>query len=433
MGTGGRSRWISPGAPGSRVTRLELFYDLVFVFAFLNVTTLTSAELDVRGLLEAFFVLALLWWCWSAFAAVGNVLRADQGIMPGIGFAVMAAVFVLAMTTAVAFRDEPGGLPGPVVFAAAYLMTWLLKMTALWWAAGGGWPPSRGALLLAVPAFGGAGLILAAAILPQRLVAPTPVEDVRLGIWSAALLVEYSIGVLLCRGGWRLRSMGHWAERHALIVLIALGESIIALGTGATIRAGRPISWPIIVGAVLGIAVIAALWWLYFDVVALALEQTVHGVRGPERMPLVRDVYSYLHLPLIVGIMFFALGLKRLLADVTDLSTPAGQDELGGLDVLVLYGGVVLYLLALLGIGLRAFRWFGRAAIVGSAVLVALMPLATRIPELPALGVLAGVCLVLVIVQVGSLNAIRRRVREAAQSEQEALEAEANEWRGRHL
>lgn len=90
------------------MTRLELFYDLVFVFAFLNVSSLTEADFSVQGLVEALLVLSLLWWCWSGFAALGNILRADQGVMPLLGFGVMAAVFVLALSTDTAFGRIPG-------------------------------------------------------------------------------------------------------------------------------------------------------------------------------------------------------------------------------------------------------------------------------------------------------------------------------------
>ncbi|MFI7574234.1 low temperature requirement protein A [Micromonospora sp. NPDC049497] len=432
MSRGGRSRLLNLGGPGTRVTRLELFYDLVFVFAFFNVTTLTSANLNPRTLLESLAVLALLWWCWTGFAALGNVVRADQGIMPVVGFLIMAAVFVLALTTAVAFRDEPGGLSGPLVFASAYLVTWVLKVIALWTTI----PPDRGAVgrsvLLTVPTIGGALVILAAAMLPQRL-APEHELDVRLALWAVALLVEYTVGFMLTRTGWRLRSVGHWAERHALIVLVALGESVIALGVGSTSRAGRPITVAAILAAVLGIAVVATLWWLYFDLLAFAVEQVLHGVRGPERIPLARDVYTYLHLPLIVGIILVALGLKRLLAGLIAAPRTPGRETLDGLDLLVLHGGVVIFLLALVAVEWRAFRRLDRLSLAAGALLVAAAPLAYRMPVLAALVLLTGFMGVLVLVRLRTTRDMRTRVRDTALVERESLEAEANRWRRRHL
>ncbi|MEV1144956.1 low temperature requirement protein A [Micromonospora sp. NPDC049799] len=432
MGGSGGSRLISWGRPGTRVTRLELFYDLVFVFAFFNVTTLTSANLNPRTLLESLAVLALLWWCWTGFAALGNVVRADQGIMPVVGFLIMAAVFVLALTTAVAFRDEPGGLYGPFVFACAYLVTWVVKVVALWTTI----PPNRAAVgrsaLLTVPTMGGALVILAAATLPQRLT-PEHERDVRLALWVVALLMEYGVGLLLTRTGWRLRSVGHWAERHALIVLVALGESVIALGVGSTSRAGRPITVSIIVAAVLGIAVVATLWWLYFDLLALAVEQVLHGVRGPERIPLARDVYTYLHLPLIVGIILVALGLKRLLSGVITAPRAAAREALGGLDLLVLYGGLVVFLLALVAVEWRAFRRLDGLSLGAGALVAAAAPLAYRLPPLTALVLLTGFVGLLVLVRLRGTRHMRAHVRDTALVEQESLEAEANRWRGRHL
>ncbi|MEV4492018.1 low temperature requirement protein A [Micromonospora coxensis] len=433
MGTSARDRLVSWGGPGTRVTRLELFYDLVFVFAFLNVTTLTSADLTIRRLVEAMFVLALLWWSWTGFAAVGNILRADQGIMPLVGFAIMAAIFGLALTTAVAFRDEPGGLYGPWVFSLAYLFTWVVKVAALWSSIGRGGAPRARSMLLTVPTMIGAVIIVIAATVPQRVVPDSAVQNVRLGLWAVALLVAFAVGLVLPRTEWRLRSVGHWAERHALIVLVALGESVIALGIGSTSRAGRPITIPVIAAAFFGIAIIAALWWLYFDVLAFAVEQVLHGVRGRGRIPMARDVYTYLHLPLIVGIILFALGLKEILAGVIKDPDSASRDELAGLALLVLYGGVILYLLALIAIQLRVFRRLDRVLTGAVVLLVLLMPAGYALPVLTTLILLTVAVVAVVLVQLRATAQVRRRVRETAMDEQTAMEAEANSWRRHHF
>ncbi|SCF41774.1 low temperature requirement protein A [Micromonospora mirobrigensis] len=433
MGAITRSRLVSWGGPGTRATRLELFYDLVFVFAFLNVTTITSDDLTPRALLEALLVLILLWWCWTGFVTIGNALRADVGVMPAIGFAVTAAVFVLALSSGVAFRDVPGGLYGPWLFAVAYLVTWVMKATALWSIAREEGAPRLRSLMLTGPSMTGALLILVAATVPQRVVPAGAVLNTRLGLWITALLVEYSGGLLLTRTGWRLRSVGHAAERHALIVLVALGESVIALGIGTTARAGRPLGLSTVVAAVLGIGVIAVLWWLYFDWIAAAVEQRLHGVRGAERIPLARDIYTYLHLPLIVGIILFALGLKRLLSGVLDAPHPAAEEDLDTLELLVLYGGVILILLALTAIQLRALRRLDRVLLTGAVLLTALLPVAAALPALLALLLLNGAVVAVVLIQLPATRDLRQGVRATALDEQAALEAEANQWRGRHL
>ncbi|WP_406104886.1 low temperature requirement protein A [Micromonospora globbae] len=427
------SRALNLGAPGSRVTRLELFYDLVFVFAFLNVSSLTEADFSVQGLVEALLVLSLLWWCWSGFAALGNILRADQGVMPLLGFGVMAAVFVLALSTDTAFRKNPGSFDGLFVFACAYTLMWVILIAALWSTVPAQRGPRLRSLVLTVPMVLGVALIVVGAIVPQRLFTSDVADNVRIGCWALALLVEYAVGLLLGRTGWRLRSMGHWAERHALIVLIALGESVLALGVGATNRNGRPISASVVVAAMLGIAVIAALWWLYFDVLASRVEQILHGVRGPERIPAARDVYTYLHLPLVIGVILFALGLERLLGGIINRPEATAHSAVGGLDVVILLGGVVLYLLALVAVELRVSGRVDVVLATSGALLVVLIPVAGQFPALIGLAMLAVVTVATAVVQLAAKRGVRRRVRDLIQQEQDALEAAASQWRQRYL
>ncbi|MEV0723095.1 low temperature requirement protein A [Micromonospora purpureochromogenes] len=434
---GGGQRWsggVRPGAPGSRTTRLELYYDVVFVFAFLTVTTVTSSRPSVANLIGCLLVLSLLWWCWTGFATVGNAVRTDQGVLPLIGFVTLAATFLLALSMPTAFVDRPGGLNGPLVFAGCYFLVRMSQLAVLGWVE---WPdPARRRrwLLLASPPVIATALLVTAALVPHRVADGAAEGWLRLLLWSAALLVEYGAGALLGGRYWAVLSAGHWAERHALIVLVALGESVIALGFGPRFFTELPLSWPVMVAAVLGIAVISALWWAYFDTLALAIEQALHGTREPAaRARLARDAYTYLHLPLIAGIIFVALGLKDLLAEGADPSTPAWGEPLGGFWVLVLHGGVAVYLLGLAGLGWRAWgevRWVPLATVV---LLAALGPLSSRVPELAALGLLALVCVASTGAQTMADGPRRRRTRQVALAEQEASEAEQSRWRGEHL
>ncbi|MEU4378057.1 low temperature requirement protein A [Micromonospora echinofusca] len=437
MGDARGIRWpraILPSAPGSRTTRLELFYDLVFVFAFLNVTTATAGNPTPRGLVQFLVVLALLWWCWSGFAVVGNVVRTDQGIAPLVGFAVSAAVFVLALSLPKAFVDRPGGLPGPVVFAVCYFLVRATQVTVFLWAVRTDPAVRRRMPVLALPFLIATGLIVAAAMVPQRLFDGTAEIALRLALWLAALGVEYGSGLVQQRAGWTVLSAGHWAERHALIIMVALGESIIALGIGPGTTAALPLTWPVIIAAFLGIAVVAALWWAYFDTLALAMEQVLHRTRERRtRAGLARDVYTYLHLPLITGVILFALGLKGLIHEGADPATPTWGVPLPGFDMLALFGGVALYLLTLVLLGSRmlgAARW---PSIGGVVLLAALTPVATRLPELVALAMLAVAAMLTVSAQTVVDAPRRRRVRQVALEEQLASEAEQTRWRGHHL
>ncbi|WNM43080.1 low temperature requirement protein A [Micromonospora halotolerans] len=411
---------------------MELFYDLVFVFAFLNVTTLTANRLTPANLYRCLLVLALLWWLWTGFARVGNVIRADQGVLPLIGVLTIAATFLLVLSVPDAFVDHPGWLNGPLVFAGCYFLIRMTQIAVLGWVDRSG-PDWRRRLLLrfALPAVATV-LLAVAGTVPQRLPDPPVGVALQLALWTVALLVEYVGGVILAQRWWVVVSAGHWAERHALMVLIALGESIIALGLGP--KTGLPLSGPVAVAALLGVVVVAMLWWAYFDTLAYALEQALHHARDPAaRLRLARDVYTFLHLPLIAGIILFALGLKDLLTEASAADTPAWGEPLGGFWVTVFYGGVALSLLSLVScarVALRELRW----PLLGTIVVVAAVaPFAAAIPELAALGVLAVLTTAGVLAETFSEDGRRRQVRQLALEEQLAAEADQSHWRQQHL
>ncbi len=137
---------------------------------------------------------------------------------------------------------------------------------------------------------------------------------IQIGIWIVALSIDY-LWVLIGGGrGWRV-SPEHFVERHGLIVIIALGESIVAIGVGA---AGVPLDAGTITAALLGVVVAAALWWSYFDWVVYISQARLSETTGEERALLARDLYTYLHLPMVAGIILFALGMKTTLAHVDD-------------------------------------------------------------------------------------------------------------------
>ncbi|MFF3869409.1 low temperature requirement protein A [Micromonospora sp. NPDC001898] len=419
-----------PAAPGSRVTRLELFYDLVFVFAFLNVTTLVAEELKPIALLYGAVALALLWWCWVSFAALGNYLRADQGVVPLIGAVTVAALLVLVLALPEAFSDRPGGPPGPLVFAGSYLAIRGLQVFALVTRS----RERRGALWrLSLPVIISITLILAAALLPS---APdwSRLSLLHLGLWVAAVGVEFIMGPRARGSGLTVVSAGHWAERYALIVLIALGESIIALGTGAQLTIGLPLTWPVVVAAVLGVTVIAALWWMYFDVLAPALEQTMHRTRdAAQRLVLARSAYAYLHFPLIAGVILFALGLKRYLTTIAGAQGNPWLARPAGLDDVALFGGVIIYLTALLALEWRAVRRVRPAPVVTLVVFVVGAVAVGKLPATISLALLALICVALVLGGLRSGDPLRRQVRQTVLEEQLATEHDQSEWRRHNL
>jgi low temperature requirement protein LtrA len=435
VGNGGGARWsrvVWPGAPGSRTTRLELFYDLVFVFAFINVTTLTATLLSPANLYRCVLVLALLWWCWTGFARLGNAVRADQGVLPVVGVVTVAATFLLVLSVPSAFADRPGGLNGPLVFAGCYFAIRMAQIAVFGWVDRSDPVQRRRVLLRAVLPLVATVLLVVAGTVPPRLGDRPYAVLLQLGLWTVALLVEYGGGVTLAARRWVVLSAGHWAERHALMVLIALGESIIALGLGP--KTGLPLTGPVAVAALLGVLVVAVLWWAYFDTLAYALEQSLHHARDPAtRLRLCRDVYTFLHLPLIAGTILFALGLKDLLADAASPETPTWGPPLGGFWVTILFGGVGLYLLSLVGCALVALREVHWPLVVTVVALAVVAPVVAPIPELVSLFVLAAIVTVGVVVETFQEDGRRRQVRQLALEEQFAIEAEQSHWRQEHL
>ena len=388
-----RAPRIVAAAAQARVTPLELFFDLVFVFGLTQITSLMAHEVSVHGIVRGLLVLGLLWWSWTAYVWLCNLVVADEGAIRAVLLAVMAAMFLLALAIPQAFTDLPGGHNGPVVVALCYFAFRALHLL-LFWIIGRGDPGLRQQLLRWTPSVVGGTTLL--------LVASQYTGVTQTGLWALAMLADYG-GTLLAGGsGWRLRAPGHFAERHGLIIIIALGESIVAVGAG---MAGLPISWPVIVAAVLGLTVCAALWWAYFDVTALMGERALTTEPERSRARLARDAYSFLHLPMVAGIVLLALGLKKVLQHVAD----TGHDE--PLTVSALYGGVALYLLAHVAFKLRMLRTVSAWRVVGAAILVALVPLTTRLAPLVALGVLAAVLVGLVGYEVLRFAAVRDSVR----------------------
>ncbi|MFJ8579808.1 low temperature requirement protein A [Micromonospora sp. NPDC093277] len=426
-------RWrnrIVPAAPGSRVTPVELFYDLVFVLAFLSVTSLIAENLNVFALLAGLVVLALLWWCWVSFVALGNVVRADQGVVPLVGAVTVAALFVLTLTLPEAFTDRPGGPHGPFVVAFCYLVIRAVPVLVLLTRSGE--PPRRAALRFGLPRLASVALLLVAAAVPD------PPGDrqpwLRLALWAAAVGIEFTAGGRVRSLGFTVVSAGHWAERYSLILLIALGESIISLGLGPRTIPGLAVSWPVILASVLGVAVIAALWWMYFDTLAPGLEQKLHRTRDPDqRAALARDLYTYLHLPLIAGIILFALGLKKYLNAIAEAVGDPWLVRAHGLDNRVLFAGVVIYMVGLLALGVRASRRVRLAPTVITLALAIGLPFAGRLPAVAGLAVLAVASVALVLAGLRAGDPLRRQVRQTALREHVAAEQEQSEWRRRNL
>jgi low temperature requirement protein LtrA len=379
-----------------RVTPLELFFDLVFVFAITQVTTMLSADPIWGGLVRGLAVLAALWWAWAAYAWLTNTLNPEEGIVRIAMFVVMAAMLVVALAVPEAFGDHG------VVFGVAYLVVRAMHL-ALYALAARGDHDLLGAVLRMTPSSTISGvLILSAGFLEG---------DQRTALWLLALAIDY-LGVLVGRGqGWRL-SPGHFAERHGLIVIIAIGESIVALGVGAT---GTPLTAGVITAAVVGITVATALWWTYFDWVAIVVEQRLRQATGAAQATLARDAYSYLHFVMVAGIVLFATSMKKTLADF--------DAELGTVPAAALCGGLAAYLLAHVLLRYRISRTIGRGRPVALLALVAVWPLADDVPALVALGATAVIFVALIAYEAIRYREPRYRLRHGELATEEMMSA----------
>jgi low temperature requirement protein LtrA len=379
------AREATPAAePEQRVTALELFFDLVFVFAITQVTGFISADPTWTRLLQGMAILVVVWWAWGSYAWLGNQAGSDDGLLRVTLFAAAAAMLIAAIAVPHAFGRDA------LAFGVAYAVVRILHI---------------GAYVL----FGRADARLAHVV--RRLASsmlPVAVLLVLAGIFdgpvrTACWILAIGIDVIgLYVAGvdeWKVQA-GHLAERFGLIIIIALGESIVALGAGAE---GHPLDAGTIVAVLLGVTVACALWWAYFDVVAIVAAHRFQLAVGPEQARIARDSYTYLHTPMVAGIILFALGAKKTLAHV--------DDPLEAVPALGLCGGVALYLLAHVAFRLRNVGSLNTARLVVAIVLLALIPVATQIAALASLAIVTALMVALLSYEFLHFHEARERLR----------------------
>jgi low temperature requirement protein LtrA len=347
-----------------RVTPLELFFDLVFAFGFTQVTTQLAAHTTWGALARALLVLGALWWTWAGYAWLTNTVDADEGTIRGALLVATGAMFVAALAVPGAFDRHR------FVFAAAFLVVTAMHV-ALFALVGRGDPGLlTGVLRMARTSLTGAGLVLVAAFVSSA---------VRPWLWAAALLVGYVGPLFLDVTAWRVQP-AHFVERHGLILTIAVGESLVAIGLGTR---GTALGGEEILAAALGFACATSLWFAYFDFFAIRARVLLDERSGRERSALARDLYTYLHFPMVAGIVLFALAMKKTLAHVGhDLDTIAAVG---------LCGGCALYLLAFVALRFRVSRTIGGGRLTAAALFACVLPVAIFTPALAALAIVTGI------------------------------------------
>ncbi len=367
------------------VTPLELFFDLVFVFAITQVTAKIAAEPIWWGLVRGLLVISLLWWAWVAYAWLTNTIDADEGGTRILMFVAMGAMFVVALAIPEAFGDD--GL----IFALAYAVVRLMHVFLY----------ARGAPDLGVEAAVkrlAPGIVLAVALLIAASFFDGPAQG---ALWAAAVAVDY-VGVYLAgTEGWKV-APGHFAERHGLIIIIALGESIIAIGVGVS---GLGLTAGTVAASLLGLTVAICLWWAYFDVVALVAERKLREATGRARAAMARDSYSVLHLPMIAGIVLLAFGLKKTVAETSE--------HLKTVPAFALAAGPALYLLAHVAFRWRNVHTLNRQRLVAAALCLAVIPIATQATGLAAVAALTAILAGLIAYEAARFREARARIRAA--------------------
>ncbi|MBM2823561.1 MAG: Low temperature requirement protein [Thermoleophilia bacterium] len=367
-----------------KTSYLELFFDLIFVFAFTQVALLILEDTSEAGFARSALVLALVWWAWSAYTWMTNAIDIESLVVRLIVLAAMAAAFFMALAVPDAYQDEG------VWFAVAYFTVRVLHIALFGWGVRDD-PGQRRALLRLAPWFLCAALVVLAGGFVDG--------DARAYVWLGALVIDVAGTLAPAQAGFRV-SASHFAERFALIVIIALGESIVAIGV-ATANLER--DWAFAAAVAIAFAGVAALWWSYFDFTAIAAERSLKRARPEARAPLARDVFTFFHYPIVLGIILYAVAAKKTLADPGEPLSESGRWALGL--------GVAVFLL---GFVLARFRALRRVAweriVAGAAALVVAVAL-NRADAIVTLSIVIAILVLSLAIETVRLRDLRAEVK----------------------
>lgn len=333
---------------------LELFFDLVFVFAMSQVTHLMLAEGSWLGLGRGALALTAVWWAWACYAWLTNT-TADSGVATRIlTLAAMAAMLVAAAALPEAFAARA------LMFAVAYLGVRLVHLVLLILETWQSREQRSTALHLVPSLLAGPCLLVVAAFLD------TPYREC---VWVLAALIDLGGPLVVGVGGLRVLPR-YFVDRHGSIIIIALGETIVQVGASATRHLSQA---GVLAAVVLAVLIAGQLWWSYFGLTDAAQARLI-SLPGPERTQQARDAYSYLHLLIVAGIVFFAFGVH--------IATDGVLDPLDRLPAIALTGGV-----ALAYVGDVAYRWRDHHRIATDRLIAAAASAALIAPALfaPAL------------------------------------------------
>ncbi|MEV8632259.1 low temperature requirement protein A [Streptosporangium sp. NPDC051023] len=357
-----------PSESELRVSTLELFFDLVFVFTVTQLTNLLADGVQrgrpLEGALRALLVFGVIWWMYAGYAWLTNAVppvRPARRVLVLLG---MSGFLIVALSIPSVF-DGDG-----VAFAIGYLL--LVVVHA------GLYAQATSAIARVLPFnFGGVALIFVAGLVGA------PYDHL---LWGAAVVLLWASPYFIGQRGFSLRA-AHIVERHGLLVIVVLGESVVAIGVGAQgLRIGPGLG----LAAVLGLTLAACLWWLYFggDDEARA-EHVLEGTEPVRRTRLILGAYFYAHIPMLLGVVAVATGVKKLIGHPEDPLKLAAAVTLAAGVAMFLAGSVWFRRV----IGVRGDRLRGVGALLTPVTVV--LALWSGLAQLTALVVLVSAVIVL--------------------------------------
>jgi low temperature requirement protein LtrA len=294
----------------SRVTTLELFFDLVFVFTLTQLTALLSASLSWESLFQSFLIFIVLFWMYGGYVWLTNSIPPVTPVRQLLLIAGMSAFLICALAIPGAFRNS-----GPA-FGIGYLIVILVH--GFMYVRAVGWRVAR---------FVPMNFLASAAVIAAGFVE----GPARYFLWLLAIALHVVTSFLGTGLRFELR-VSHFAERHGLLLLVALGESIIAIGAG-----GAVLDLPFMLAAVLGLILTAALWWVYFARDDEVARDIMLARPNPDQLRQALGAYFYAFVPMLFGIILLATGIHSSIGHLTS--------ELDTAHAFTFGGGVGLYLL----------------------------------------------------------------------------------------
>lgn len=318
---------------GRHATNLELFVDLVFVFAITQITSVIAGDVTPAGVGRGALLAGLVWWLWSQYTWAGTALDLERSTVERV--LVLGTIPpALVMTIAIpgAFDDTAGW------FAGCYLTVQLLVIAMQGRTA---WkdPAHRWSWLRYAPVAAAAPLVVC--------VGAALDGTARTAVWAAAMTISVISGLLAgtrrndSRTEWRIDPT-HFSERHGLFVIICLGESLVAVGASATALVGEQgLDGRLAFAVMCCVSFAALVWWVYFAFIPRVGEHQLAMRQGGERARLARDIYTFFHFPVVFGIILYAVVAKHVVAHPTDPIERADRWLLAG-SMLSIIGGLLM-------------------------------------------------------------------------------------------